>query len=182
MGNIIVAFPKLEDAKSIKNLLVRHGFSVNFICTTGSQVLECIDGLGDGIIICGYKFPDMVYHHLHEELPKEFEMLLVASNKVIRGREDPSVISVAMPLKVQELLQTVAFMDERLTRRRKRRRQTPRSRDPMQQAVIAKAKQILMEHNNFTEEEAHRYVQKCSMDSGNSMVETAQMIISIMQQ
>lgn len=182
MGNIIVAFPKLEDAKSIKNLLVRHGFSVNYICTTGSQVLACVDGLGDGIVICGYKFPDMVYHHLHEELPEQFEMLLVASNKVIRTREDPTVISVAMPLKVQELLQTVEFMEERQSSRRRKRRQTPKARDPMQQAVIAKAKQILMEHNNFTEEEAHRYLQKCSMDSGNSMVETAQMIISIMQQ
>ena len=32
----------------------------------------------------------------------------------------------------------------------------------------------------MTEEEAHRYVQKCSMDSGNNMVETAEMIMSIM--
>ena len=34
----------------------------------------------------------------------------------------------------------------------------------------------------MTEEEAHRYVQKSSMDSGNSMVETAQMLIRIMQE
>ena len=32
----------------------------------------------------------------------------------------------------------------------------------------------------MTEAEAHRYIQKCSMDSGTNMVETAQMIISIM--
>ena len=37
-----------------------------------------------------------------------------------------------------------------------------------------------MARNNMTEEEAHRYIQKCSMDSGTNMVETAQMVLSIM--
>ena len=46
--------------------------------------------------------------------------------------------------------------------------------------LITNAKRILMERNNMTEIEAHRYIQKCSMDSGTNMVETAQMIISIL--
>ncbi len=31
----------------------------------------------------------------------------------------------------------------------------------------------------MTENEAFRYIQKCSMDSGNTMVESAQMVMSI---
>lgn len=38
-----------------------------------------------------------------------------------------------------------------------------------------------MARNNMTEEEAHRYMQKSSMDSGTCMAETAQMILSMMQ-
>ena len=34
-----------------------------------------------------------------------------------------------------------------------------------------------MERNHMTEEQAFRYIQKCSMDSGINMVETAQMIL-----
>ena len=34
--------------------------------------------------------------------------------------------------------------------------------------------------NNMSEEEAHRYLQKSSMDSGTNMVETAEMVLSIM--
>ena len=41
------------------------------------------------------------------------------------------------------------------------------------------AKSILMERNGMTEEEAHRYMQKCSMDSGTNIVETAQMVLSL---
>ena len=182
MGNIIVAFPRQEDAKCIKNLLVRHGFSVNYICTSGSQVLECLDGMNDGIIISGYKFPDMVYHHLRAEMPREFEMLLVASPKLLSGREEDGVLTVSMPLKVQELLRSVSFIEEKLARSKRKRRQIPRKRDQEGREWIEKAKQILMETNHMTEEEAHRYVQKSSMDSGNSMVETAQMLIRIMQE
>jgi response regulator NasT len=36
-----------------------------------------------------------------------------------------------------------------------------------------------MERNGMSEEEAHRYIQKTSMDSGTNMVETAQMVISL---
>ena len=87
-----------------------------------------------------------------------------------------------MPLKVQELLRSVSFIEEKLARSKRKRRQIPRKRDQEGREWIEKAKQILMETNHMTEEEAHRYVQKSSMDSGNSMVETAQMLIRIMQE
>lgn len=40
MTNIIVVFPKIENAKSIRNVLVRNGFSVTAACTTGAQALS----------------------------------------------------------------------------------------------------------------------------------------------
>ena len=46
--------------------------------------------------------------------------------------------------------------------------------------MIRQAKELLMARNNLSEEEAHRYLQKSSMDSGTNMVETAQMVLSIM--
>ena len=64
MNNVVVVFPKLEDAKSIRNLLVRNGMDVVGICTTGSQALNCMDDLGSGIVVCGYRFRDMLYTEL----------------------------------------------------------------------------------------------------------------------
>ena len=64
MTNIIVALPRQEDAKGIKNVLVRAGFRVAGVCTTGAQVISQVDGLGDGIVICSYKLADMVYSQL----------------------------------------------------------------------------------------------------------------------
>ena len=50
------------------------------------------------------------------------------------------------------------------------------------QKVIQKAKELLMERNGFSEEEAHRYIQKRSMDNGTELVEVSQMILSLMQE
>ena len=36
-----------------------------------------------------------------------------------------------------------------------------------------------MTNHNMSEEDAHRYIQKISMDSGNSMSETAEMILML---
>ena len=43
MTNIIVVFPKIENAKSIRNVLVRNGFSVTAACTTGAQALSQLE-------------------------------------------------------------------------------------------------------------------------------------------
>ena len=180
MTNIIVLFPKIEDAKNIRNLLVRHGFQVPAVCTTGAQALASANGLGDGIVVCGYKYPDMMYSELQDCLPSHFEMLLVASQRVWSEYGREGIVCVSMPLKVHELLSTLEMMAAGIERRRKKRKSRPKERSEADKRVLQEAKSLLMERNGMTEEEAHRYIQKCSMDSGTNMVETAQMIISIM--
>lgn len=176
MSSVVVVFPRSEDAKSIRNLLVRNGIEVAGVCTTGGQALDCMDSLGAGIVVCGYRFRDMLYTELREQMGGGFEMLLLASQQVLAEKGRDGVVAVRMPLKVHELLDTINMMENALSRRKKKKH--PRS--PRERAVIEKAKALLMERNHMTEEEAHRYVQKCSMDSGNSIVETAQMIISLL--
>lgn len=48
------------------------------------------------------------------------------------------------------------------------------------QHIIDRAKSLLIERNHMTESEAHRYMQKCSMDSGTNLVETAQMVLTLL--
>ena len=64
-------------------------------------------------------------------------------------------------------------------RRLKREREKPNKRSSADQGVINQAKSLLMEKNELTEEEAHRYLQKRSMDNGTNMVETAYMVLQV---
>lgn len=181
MTSIIVVFPKIDDAKSIKNLLVRNGFSVAAVCTTGSQAISQTDQLTGGIVLCGYKLPDMLYTELHDCLPAGFEMLLMASTHILAGCRDNDIVCLTMPLKIYDLVNTIDMMLQTAERRRKRQKAKPKERNEEEASLIKEAKYVLMNRNNMTEEEAHRYIQKCSMDSSTNMVETAQMVLSMMK-
>lgn len=180
MLSIILAFPKIEDANNIKKLLTRNGYEVNAACTTGAQVINIANGLDEGIIICGYRLLDMFYRELYEYLPKGFEMLLIASAARLSEHMDGTIISLSTPIKVQDLLNTLQLMTYNYMRKKKKEKNKPKQRTQEEKATIAKAKMVLMERNKMSEEDAHRYIQKTSMDSGTDMVEMAEMILSMM--
>lgn len=179
MTNIIVAFPKQDNARNIKKILMQSGYHVAAVCTTGAQALQNANELECGIIVCGSRFADMMYTELHEYLPSRFEMLLVASAASCGNRNVENLVCLSMPLKVNELLQTVEIMECAITRRRKKLKQQPKPRTAEEENLLHEAKVLLMERNNLSEEEAHRYLQKRSMDNGMGLAETAQMILSL---
>ena len=88
-------------------------------------------------------------------------------------------MTLTMPLSVFELVNTLHMM---LSKRykMKKQREKPKKRSEKEQKIINDAKALLMERNHMTEEEAHRYIQKCSMDTGTNLVETAEMITTLM--
>lgn len=179
MTNIIIALPKLEDARGIKNILVRGGFTVTGICTAGARAISLADGLHDGIVICSYKLVDMVYTELHDCLPPGFEMLLMASDHLLGQCGGEGIVCLSMPLKTGDLLRTLGMMTEYVERRRRKARQVPRTRSAEEESAVAAAKELLMARNHMSEGEAHRYLQKCSMDSGTNMAEAALMILAM---
>ncbi|MGN0334753.1 MAG: ANTAR domain-containing response regulator [Lachnospiraceae bacterium] len=80
-------------------------------------------------------------------------------------------------MKASDLIGTVEMMLVQQARRLKKLRSAPKKRSEQEQNYINNAKWVLMERNHMTEQEAFRYIQKCSMDSGTNMMETAQMIL-----
>lgn len=180
MVGIIVVFPNKDNAANIRNLLARGGMTVTGVCTTGAQAMQFADAVDEGIVVCGYKLKDMIYSELREYLPAEFEMLLIASPDKWRDGLAQGVMGLDMPIKAYDLLNTLDMMLQNMNRRRQERRKGEKKRTAGQREVVKKAKELLMERNNMSEGEAHRYLQKSSMDSGTNMVETAEMVLSIM--
>ena len=177
MSGIIVAFPKAQDGTAIKNLLVRNGYDVVSSCTTGAQAMA--DNLGEGIIISGYRLPDMLYTGILENVEGRFEMLLVASKQRLL-EDETGIAMLEMPIKVRDFLNSIEMMENNLFERTRKKKRKPGQRTKEEQAVINQAKEVLMDKNNMSENEAHRYIQKSAMDSGRTMVETAEMILAIM--
>ncbi len=180
MTSIILAFPKADVGKKIKSILVRSGFHVVGVYTSGAQVIQGADELQDGIVVCNFRLPDMMYHELKEYLPDGFQMVAIAPKDVWLESGSPDIVGLSQPLQVHELLSTLEMVCYNLQRKKKRRQQRPRQRSQEELQLIQRAKNVLMSRNNMSEEEAHRYLQKTSMDNGTSATETAQMILSLM--
>lgn len=178
MLSIIVVFPKIEDGKGIKNILIRSGFEVQAVCTSGTQAITLANELDEGIIICGYRYSDMHYRELYNYLPRTFQMLLIASPAKLSECINNEIICLGMPLKTKDLMNTLEMMTYQYTRQKKKK--AGKQRSEAEKETIQKAKIVLMDRNNMSEEEAHRYIQKTSMDSGTNMVETAEMILTMM--
>lgn len=178
--NIIIVFPKIENAKNVRSILQKGGYKVDAVCSSGAQALRAANDLDSGIIICTCRLPDMVYSELYDYLAPRYDMLLIGPKSQIDERETQDIVGLAAPLKVHELLQTVGMMAGVYARRKKKSRQAPKVRSDRDRHIVGEAKALLMERNHLSEEEAHRYLQKHSMDNGTGLTETAQMILSLM--
>lgn len=180
MTNIVVAFSKRENAVNIRNTLTRSGVEVSAVCMTGAKVLQYAEMWSQGIIICGTRLQDMPYTELRELLPLGFDMLLIASSDRWIDVLPEGIVGLPAPLKVYDLMNTLEMISQAQESRRKKRRESKRERNAGERQIIEQAKALLMERNSMSEEEAHRYLQKTSMEGGRSMTETAQMVLSVL--
>ena len=62
MSTLIVAFPKIEEAKAVRNLLVRKGYEVAIPCITGAQVINQADNLSDISML--FRWTDKIHFHI----------------------------------------------------------------------------------------------------------------------
>ena len=152
MSSIVIVLPKIEDGKRIRDILAKRGYEIDAVCSTAAAALGEMNNLNGGIVICGYKLPDMFFTDLNECMPSGFQMLLIASSRALSAVEGTGIMAVTMP----------------------------KVRSAEEQHIIDRAKSLLIERNHMTESEAHRYMQKCSMDSGTNLVETAQMVLTLL--
>ena len=179
MSGVIAVLPKIEDARQISGILARRGIGVAALCTTAAMALNKAHVLECGVVICSYRISDMHYTQLAQYLPDYFDMLLLTSKE--EAHNAPSgMMLLTYPVKPGDLAGTVEMMLVQLERRLKKSRAKPPKRTQREQNYINNAKMVLMERNGMTEEEAFRYIQKSSMDSGTNMVETAQMILLLL--
>lgn len=156
----------------------RNGYNDILACNSASQVIAAANESDGGIVLCGYKLADMHYSELYGYLPRDFRMLLAASPARIEECLIGDIMCLSMPIHSHELVSTLHAMMLELTRPKKSSRPQRKRRSEKEEKIIRDAKALLMERNHLSEEEAHKYIQKLSMDSGNSMAETASMILA----
>ena len=147
---------------SLKTLIIRQGI--------GLFLLE-----GSAIVVTNYLRQMLIL-----ATGFYFDYYLKLIGMVITMISGVFVLSTASQRSIHDYLAKTRVVgeDEKPVKRKEKKKPKPRSEK--EQNYISNAKRLLMEKNQMTEEEAYRHIQKCSMDSGTNMVETAQMLLMLM--
>ena len=178
MDRIIVAFASEKTRIMVTRVLERSGISPAASCLSGAEVIRMVWTLGDAIVICGYKLRDMTAPELAADLQGIGTLLVVSSSANLDFCTGKNLYKLATPASLSDLIASLELLrQDRVSAHRLSRQTTPQKPDEADHLVISRAKEILMNVNHMTEAEAHRFLQKRSMNHGVRLTEAAQSII-----
>lgn len=175
MDKIVVVFDSDNNRKRICDMLKSNGLAIKVSCRSGSEAIRAIRQMGGGIVVSGYKLPEMMVSDLAYDLSGLATILSIASSQQLELCQNDNIFKLPTPFSRGDLISSVRML---LQMQEKSYRTTPLRRSEKDAAVIAKAKELLMNKNSMTENEAHRFIQRRSMDNGAKAVDTARLIIS----
>lgn len=176
MGSIIVVMPRIEDAHKIGGLLNKHGYRPDLVCSLAADALSESCRMDDGVIICGSRLADMSFVELQDCIPRFFRLIILSRN-VMNEEYPDEAVKLELPLRISELIGAIENEASKYYKRPADNKVFRQTRNNEERKYIDKAKELLMEKKSMTEPEAYRYIQKTSMDTGTSMVETARMVL-----
>lgn len=174
MDKVIVAFESEKTLRQMCDILEREGLPVAAACTSGAHALRAARKYDGGVILSGYKLRDMASVELYHDVPPGFVLLVLADQMKLELIEQEEIVKLSAPVRKRDLIATVQMLLETAAERPK---PAVPQRSEEEKQIIWQAKYLLMERQNMTEEQAHRFIQKRSMDTGAKMVQTARIIL-----
>jgi response regulator NasT len=174
MDKVIVAFESEKTLDQMRGILEREGIAVAAACTGGSQALRAARKYDGGVLLCGFKLRDMAAVELYHDIPPGYTLLVLANQAKLDQINEENIVKLSAPVQKKELIASVQML---LQTGAQREKPNVPKRSEEEKELIWKAKFLLMERQHMTEEQAHRFIQKRSMDAGYKMVQTAQIIL-----
>lgn len=174
MDTIIVAFEHEAMSQRFSALMEQERVARCLICRSGDQVRRLLDKQQTYCVVCSPRLTDGPAEWLYQDLPPTCALLLVGPQHVLDACSSDDVFKLATPIRREEAVSTVRLLIQfghRVERLLHSRRST------LEQELVERAKNLLMERKGLSEEEAHRLIQKRSMDTGARLVQTARRIL-----
>lgn len=172
MDRIVTAFAHEEARRRILRLLESGGYAVAGCYCSGAEVLRAAGKLESAAVVCGFRLRDMTAPELAADLGGGTGVLVIASAANLDLCRGENLYKLPVPASRADLYASVELL---LRRGRSGRR--PPARQEADQRLIRRAKELLMDVNRMSEAEAHRFLQKRSMDAGLRLEQTARLVI-----
>ena len=176
MQTVIGAFEGGANSAKIKEVLENGGEFSCLVCRSAAEVKRAVHKQHQCIIVCGFKLVDETCEELFHDLPAGCFMLMVGPRTRLELNETEGIFKLQSPMRRGELLASVRMLAQ--FQRYVPREKGPAGRGEKEQKLIAQAKAVLMDRHGMTEEQAHRFLQKQSMDNGAKLTDTARLVLA----
>lgn len=144
------------------------------ICHSRAELLRSVAELDEILVIMGYKLPDGVADDVYYDLRDGQKLMSLIKAERQSEIYNQDIFVVTLPINRQILINAIETFIGIIERQKHRIKRTPEEKK-----IIDDAKAYLMENHMMTEEAAHRFIQKRSMDTGARFIDTARMILGI---
>lgn len=177
LGGVIIACKDSGMCDKLSHTLAAAGIDVLGTATKGASALQkAARYYGDnGVLLCSYSMSDMTASELFRIMPENFEMVVLLSARQRVIFDESGMLCLNIPINRGDLIDTIFMLTGQQKPEPVRK---PDSRSASDKEIIFRAKALLMERNNMSEPDAHRFLQKRSMNTGQSLVSVAQNILN----
>ena len=162
MDRIVVAFANEEARHRICRLLESDGWSPAASCGSGAEAIRTVRKLGSAA------------NDLAADLQGTALLMVVSSAVNLDFCQGDNLYKLPTPISRADFFATLDLMRQF---EEAHLHHAPPKRKEADQQLIRKAKELLMDTNRMTESEAHRFLQKRSMDAGMKLADMAQYIL-----
>ncbi len=174
MSRFILAFPKRELGVKIAGMLESGGHSVASVCLSAAALIRAAHIYDDALIMMSFRLRDGTANDVYDALGAPGPIAVIIKPEQLEYIEHRDLFTVALPVNRMILLNAADILAGRVSSRKNRPK-----RSAADEKIIARAKLRLMEEQGMSEDEAHRFLQKRSMDSGSRIIDMARMILGI---
>ncbi|NDL67750.1 ANTAR domain-containing response regulator [Anaerotalea alkaliphila] len=181
---VLIGSSNQKILKQLAQFLAENGMSVMGETADGFDLLRRANTIYPDVVVVDYNIKGINGHEVSELLVGDKTcpvIALVAELELaafVNLNQDPLFVPLVKPCGKQALVNTIHLLSKTSKSIRDLEDQVQDMRkEKDSKQLLAKAKKLLMEHMEMTEEEAHRRIQKQSMDKGLAKVKIAEAII-----
>ena len=174
-NNIFIAFKSKKTTVSIAKMLVSEGMGITSIIRRVSDLSSALSYYKGGIIITSCVFDGVHIDELLTDIPDGYTVIAVGSKEQIDNCEADHLFKLAVPLHKNDLICAIEMMSTLESAYHP----VNRGKSNADERLIDRAKHYLIDTYSMTEEQAHRYIQKKSMDTGRKLEDIARIILEI---
>lgn len=172
--NIFIAFSNKKTALSIAKIIISEGMPIKAVLKNITDLTNTLSYYRDGIIFLSYVFDDVYIDNILELIPDGFTVILIGNREQINSCDNEDVLKLAVPLRKVDLICALDMISSFESSYKLRDKKTDDEKK-----IIDNAKHYLMDAYSMSESQAHRYIQKKSMDTGKKLADIAKIILNI---